>query len=235
MAGVRVSSIAIAAAQIAVVDNTFSLDRPVDVTIGDGRRLACARRADAARASSTRSRWARRADRRLVRPLASRRAASALEAGHRWTRAPSRPWLRAGYLWASGDGDRRRRAARHVLPDAALVAEVRAVVGLRADEPPRRVRAGVRLNPAGSTRVSKYMHFTWRAARDLWYQGSGATASKRPVLRILRTRRRRRHLARHRDRRHRRRADQEALVGQRLCRHHVRRRRGHELVHRHDV
>ena len=29
----------------------------------------------------------------------------AAEMGHRWTQAPMRPWLRAGYLYASGDGD----------------------------------------------------------------------------------------------------------------------------------
>ena len=73
-----------------------------------------------------------------------RAASVAVEAGHRWTRAPYRPWLRAGYLWASGDRQRGRRSPRHVLPDAALVAEVRAVVGLRADEPQRRVRAAGR-------------------------------------------------------------------------------------------
>ena len=34
-----------------------------------------------------------------------RAASAAAEIGHRWTAAPLRPWLRAGYLYASGDGD----------------------------------------------------------------------------------------------------------------------------------
>ena len=29
----------------------------------------------------------------------------ALEVGHRWTGRRRRPWLRAGYLWSSGDAD----------------------------------------------------------------------------------------------------------------------------------
>ena len=40
------------------------------------------------------------------------------------------------------------------------------------------VFAQLSLNPAGSTRVSKYMHSTCASGADLWYQGSGATASK---------------------------------------------------------
>ncbi len=125
----------------AVVDNTFSLDGPVDVTVATAgashARVASMGAGEVdtiAWAAAQFGDWYGR----------SHRAASvALEAGYRWTGVQSRPWLRAGYLWASGDGSGEDRSPRHVLPDAALIAEVRIVGDLRADEPPRRVRAVV--------------------------------------------------------------------------------------------
>ena len=84
-------------------------------------------------------------------------ASAAIEAGHRWARAPMRPWLRGGYLWASGDGD--PRDGRHgtffqMLPSSRKYAlsSVYAQMNLRDA-----FRAGAGLNLAGSARVSKYI------------------------------------------------------------------------------
>ena len=88
----------------AVVDNTGSLDRPVDVTItafgGSHARVTPTRHGQLDTvlwAAAEAGDWYGQ----------SHRAASiAAEVGHRWSRAAGRPWLRAGYLWSSGDGDR---------------------------------------------------------------------------------------------------------------------------------
>ena len=161
--------------KFAVVDNTFSVDRPVDITIATVGGSHARVRADAV--GRARRSW-RGEPCRLASGTARRIAppASAIEAGHRWTRAPLRPWLRAGYLWASGDARPARRPARHVLPDAALVTEVRAVVGLRADEPPRRVLQAWIEPRRFSARIEVH-RVSLASGRDLWYQGSGATAS----------------------------------------------------------
>lgn len=100
---------------------------------------------------------------------------AAAEAGHRWTRAPWRPWVRAGALVASGDGDARdnrhgtffpmlpsveRQSASTIYAPMNLV-DVFARV---AASPHARVDAGVELH-----RVSL------ASAEDMWYAGGGAT------------------------------------------------------------
>ncbi len=106
------------------------------------------------------------------------RAASVVaEAGHRWTKARMQPWLRAGYLFASGDGD--PQDSRHttffqMLPSSRRYAlsSVYTQMNLRDAfiqallEPGRGVKARVeahRLDLAN--------------AQDRWYYGSGATSS----------------------------------------------------------
>ena len=106
------------------------------------------------------------------------RAASALgEVGHRWTRAAMQPWLRAGYLFASGDGDptdSRHSTFFQMLPSSRKYAltSVYTQMNLRDAfvqamfEPWRVVKARVeahRLDLAN--------------AQDRWYYGSGATSS----------------------------------------------------------
>jgi hypothetical protein len=160
--------------EMAVVDNTFSLDRPVDVTIETiGGSYA--------RVSPTRG-----GELDLVGWVATQfgdwygqphRAASAtLEGGHRWTRASSRPWLRAGYLWASGDrdgADGHHGTFFQMLPSSRKYAlsSVYAQMNLRDAfaqliVEPRRVSARIEIHALQLARGA-----------DLWYQGSGATAS----------------------------------------------------------
>ena len=108
----------------------------------------------------------------------SHRAASvALEAGHRWTRAPYRPWLRAGYLWASGDRngeDDRHGTFFQMLPSSRKYALSSVYAQMNLSDAfaqlaiePRRLRARIEVHA---------LHLA--SGADLWYQGSGATASK---------------------------------------------------------
>lgn len=161
--------------EAAVVDNTFSADRPVDVTVatigGSSVRIL-------PRASGEYD---------VVGWIAAQtgdwygqphRAASvALEAGHRWRYARLSPWLRAGYLWASGD--RSRDDGRHgtffpMLPSSRKYAlsSVYTQMNLRDAFAqlmiePRRFKARIEVHA---------LHLA--SGNDLWYHGSGATAAK---------------------------------------------------------
>jgi hypothetical protein len=161
--------------EAAVVDNTFSLDRPVDVTIGT------------IGGSYARMLPRPNGEYDLVGWLAvqtgdwygrSHRAASvALEAGHRWTRVPSRPWLRAGYLWASGDrnsSDDRHGTFFQMLPSSRKYALSSVYAQMNVSD----AFAQLRIEPRGlSARIEVHaLHLA--SGADLWYQGSGATASK---------------------------------------------------------
>ena len=158
----------------AVVDNTFSLDRPVNVTIGTvgGAYVRMLPR--------------RTGEYDLVGWVAaqtgdwygrSHRAASvAVEAGHKWTRAPLRPWLRGGYLWASGDGngeDNRHGTFFQMLPSSRKYALSAAYSQMNLSDAfaqllfePRGLRARIEVHA---------LHLA--SGADLWYAGSGATAS----------------------------------------------------------
>ena len=159
----------------AVVDNTFSTDRPVNILVaaagGSHARVAPVRSGelDAVAWGAVQSGdWY---------GAPHRAASAAVEAGHRWTRSPLRPWLRAGYLWSSGDAD--PRDGRHgtffqMLPSSRKYAlsSVYAQMNLRdaflqAWIEPRRFSSRIEVH-----RVSL------ASGRDLWYQGSGATASR---------------------------------------------------------
>ena len=161
--------------EAAVVDNSFSLDRPINVSIGT------------AGGSYARVLPRRTGEYDLVAWIAtqagdwygrSHRAASvAIEAGHRWTRVTSRPWLRAGYLWASGD--RNGQDSRHgtffqMLPSSRKYGLSSAYAQMNLSDAfaqlaiePRRLRARIEVHA---------LHLA--SGADLWYQGSGATASR---------------------------------------------------------
>jgi hypothetical protein len=161
--------------EAAVVDNTLSSDRPVDITIatlgGSYARILPRSSGEydlvgwvAAQAGD----WYGR----------SHRASSvAIEAGHRWTRSSWRPWLRAGYLWASGD--RNSEDAHHgtffqMLPSSRKYALSSVYAQMNLSDAfaqlliePRRLRARIEVHA---------LHLA--SGADLWYQGSGATAAK---------------------------------------------------------
>ena len=161
--------------RFAVVDNTFSPDRPVDI-------LVTTAGASHARVAPTPSgeldavAWgALQTGQWYGAP--HRAGSTAVEAGHRWTRAPLRPWLRGGYLWSSGDAD--PRDGRHgtffqMLPSSRKYAlsSVYAQMNVRdaflqAWIEPRRFSSRIEIH-----RVSL------ASGGDLWYQGSGATVSR---------------------------------------------------------
>lgn len=105
-----------------------------------------------------------------------RAASVAAEAGHRWTRAPLAPWLRAGYLWASGDADatdNRHGTFFQMLPSSRRYA----LSSTYAQMNVRDLFARLALAP-GRARVGAEAHrLTLASGADLWYQGSGATAA----------------------------------------------------------
>jgi hypothetical protein len=160
---------------MAVVDNSVSLDRPVNVTIATAGASYARVRPTTAGALDAIAWGAVQLGDWYGR---SHRAASvAIEAGHRWTRAAGRPWLRAGYLWASGDrdaDDTRHGTFFQMLPSSrkyglsATYAQMNlsdAFAQLAIE--PRRLRARIEVHA---------LHLA--SGADLWYQGSGATASK---------------------------------------------------------
>ncbi|MDP2053485.1 MAG: alginate export family protein [Acidobacteriota bacterium] len=158
----------------AVVDNTLSPDRPVDVTIaalgGSRVRVTPTRRGELDTvfwgAVETGDWYGQ-----------SHRAASvAAEVGHRWSNAAGRPWLRAGYLWSSGDGDPaddRHGTFFQMLPSSrkyslsATYAQMNLTDAfVQAAFEPRGVKTRIEVHAVGLA-----------SGQDLWYQGSGATAS----------------------------------------------------------
>jgi len=159
----------------AVVDNTFRLDRAVNVSIGtvggSFARVAETRRGEldaVAWAATQFGDW-------YGRP--HRGASAGVELGHRWPRATLRPWLRAGYLWASGDdnpNDGRHRTFFQMLPSSRKYALSSAYAQMNVRDAfvqawfePRRLRARIEVHA---------LHLA--SAADLWYHGSGATAGK---------------------------------------------------------
>lgn len=108
----------------------------------------------------------------------SHRAASMVgEIGHHWTRAPMRPWLRGGYLFASGDrdpNDGNHTTFFQMLPSSRKYAlsTVYTQMNLRDAflqsfvEPGLGVKARIEAHRLDLAR-----------REDRWYYGSGATAS----------------------------------------------------------
>lgn len=158
----------------AVADNTFSPDRPVDVTIaafgGSHARLS----ATPSGQLDTVVWGAVETGDWYGQP--HRAASVTAEVGHRWTSAAGRPWLRAGYWWSSGDGDStddRHGTFFPMLPSTRKYAlsSTYAHMNLRdafvqAWFEPRGMKARIEVHAVGLA-----------SGEDLWYQGSGATAS----------------------------------------------------------
>lgn len=159
----------------AVVDNAFSTDRLVRIAVATAG-------ASHARVVSTRAgeldvvAWGTvQAGEWYGTP--HRAASATAEIGHRWTRAPLRPWLRGGYLWSSGDadpGDGRHATFFQMLPSSRKYAlsSVYAQMNIRdaflqAWIEPRRFNARIEVHQVSLA-----------SGRDLWYQGSGATVSR---------------------------------------------------------
>lgn len=108
--------------------------------------------------------------------------AAALEGGYQWTRAPWRPWLRAGLFHASGDDD--PADGEHgtffpILPTVRRFSQTTMYstmnlrdVFLQVQARPR-AALGLRLDVRRLDLVS---------SRDLWYAGSGATLARGGVF-----------------------------------------------------
>jgi hypothetical protein len=161
--------------RIAVPDNRFVADRPVDVTIATVGG-SHARTFEVGSGEADLVAWgAAQFGDWYGQP---HRAGSAMiEAGHRWQGAAARPWLRAGYAWASGDQaphDERHTTFFPVLPSSRKYALSSAYTHMNLRDAfvqllvaPRRFQARIE------------MHKVWLASGDdLWYQGSGATSSR---------------------------------------------------------
>jgi hypothetical protein len=160
--------------EMAVVDNTLSFDRPADITVVTAG-------ASYARVTPTRAGefdvigWAALQSGDWY-GRAHGAGSVAVEAGHRFTRAPYRPWLRVGYLWASGDrndADDRHGTFFQMLPSSRKygLSATHAQMNLsdafaQLAIEPRRLRARIEVHA---------LHLA--SGADLWYQGSGATAS----------------------------------------------------------
>jgi hypothetical protein len=102
----------------------------------------------------------------------------AAEAGHQWSRAPWRPWLRAGFLHASGDktpDDSRHGTFFQMLPTVRRYSQTAAYSQMNL----RELFAQGFLRPVPSLAVRLDVHHVDLAsARDLWYSGSGATQQR---------------------------------------------------------
>ncbi len=219
-------------AAAAVVDNTFSIDRPVDVTIaaigGSHARVAATRAGEldtVVWAAGELGDW-------YGRP--HRAGSVAAEMGHRWTKAPMRPWLRAGYLYASGDGDAdddRHGTFFQMLPSSRKYALSSVYAQMNLSDlfvqvlaEPGRVKTRLDLHKVSAGE--------WR--RPL-VSRERRHVEHRPFLRVRRARRRRRHGVRHGARRHGGGADQEVLVAERVRRYHPWRRGREADVRRHGT
>ncbi len=100
----------------------------------------------------------------------------ALEAGHRWPRAGWRPWLRAGYLWASGDDawdDDTHTTFFQMLPSSRKYALSSAYAQMNL----RDAFVQAVIEPSRFNARIEVHRLALASGADLWYQGSGATAS----------------------------------------------------------
>jgi len=160
--------------EAAVVDNTFSADRPVDVTI-ETFGASYARVAPARGGELDAVGWvAAQAGDWYGQP--HRAGSGAIEGGYHWTRASYRPWLRAGYLWASGDSngaDGRHGTFFQMIPSSRKYAKSTVYAQMNLSDAfaqlsvePRAVKARIEVHA-----------LQLASGADLWYAGSGATAS----------------------------------------------------------
>lgn len=104
-------------------------------------------------------------------------ASASVELGHRWSSVPMMPWLRGGYYWSSGDtdpGDGRHGTFFAMLPSSRQYAlsSVYAHMNLRD------AFLQLAIEPRGFNARIEVHDVRVASAADLWYQGSGATASE---------------------------------------------------------
>ena len=158
----------------AVVDNRLGPDAPVDVTVASvgGSHV---RRIELESGEADVVAWgaAQFGD---WYGLTHRAGSAVIEAGHRWPRAAGRPWLRAGYAWASGDGewnDGRHTTFFQVLPSSRKYALSSAYTHMNLHD----AFAQLRIEPRGFNARIEVHKVALASSQDLWYQGSGATAS----------------------------------------------------------
>jgi hypothetical protein len=107
-----------------------------------------------------------------------RAASVAAEAGFQWGLAPWRPWLRAGVLWASGDGDAsddRHATFFAVLPTVRRYSQ--SATYAQMNHPDLFGQALLRPVPPLSVRVDVH-RVGLASSQDRWYFGSGATQSR---------------------------------------------------------
>lgn len=106
----------------------------------------------------------------------------AAEAGHQWTGLPSRPWVRGGYLRASGDADPaddRHGTFFQMLPTVRRYAQNASYSQMNNTD----LFVQALLRPIESVGVRVDLHRIGLAsARDLWYFGSGATQARGTVF-----------------------------------------------------
>jgi hypothetical protein len=106
----------------------------------------------------------------------------ALEAGYQWMAPAWRPWLRAGYLHASGDGDARDDRHETFLP---LLPTVRKFAQTASYAPMnlRDAFAEVIVRPSATVTARADVRWLWLAeGADRWYAGSGATQQRGTIF-----------------------------------------------------
>ncbi len=106
----------------------------------------------------------------------------AAEAGHQWTELPARPWVRGGYLRASGDADpadNRHGTFFQMLPTVRRYAQSASYSQMNSTD----LFVQALLRPTDSVGVRVDVHRIGLASpRDLWYFGSGATQARGTIF-----------------------------------------------------
>jgi hypothetical protein len=104
-----------------------------------------------------------------------RAASVAIEAGHQWAAAPWQPWVRGGYLYASGDGnpsDGRHGTFFEMLPTVRQYSQSALYSQMNNTD----LFAQILARPRRNVGVRVDWHRVGLASsRDGWYYGSGAT------------------------------------------------------------
>ncbi len=159
---------------MAVVDNRLALDRPPDVTITSvGGSHARTAKAGSGEVDAVAWGAAQFGD---WYGSPHRAGSVALEGGYRRPGAPGRPWLRGGYLWASGDddwNDGRHATFFQMLPSSRKFA----LSSTYAQMNVRDLFAQLLIEPRRFHARIEVHRLALASGGDLWYQGSGATAS----------------------------------------------------------
>ncbi len=111
-----------------------------------------------------------------------RAASVAAEAGYQWTTAPWQPWVRGGWLFASGDrnpADNRHGTFFQMLPTVRRYAQTALYSQMNNTD----LFAQAMLRPRRDLAVRLDWHRVGLASpRDAWYFGSGATQSRGTVF-----------------------------------------------------